>query len=150
MSKGNSEKRDLIGHLAGARDALDAALKLLQAEEAAPKKSKPKNAISAAPKRDPSVDFTTPLRPSVKKRAGGMNGAKKFTLLLAYLTKGDSTKTVALSDIEAQWNRMTGKGLLGVNFNRLYSSEARDNDWVSAEKAGAYRLRPSWKEIFNG
>ena len=90
------------------------------------------------------------MRPFVKKYSGGMSGPEKFTLLLAYLTKGDATKTVALSDIENQWSRMTGKGLLGMKFNRFYPSQARDNDWASTEKAGAYRLRPSWKAIFNG
>ena len=45
---------------------------------------------------------------------------------------------------------MTSKGLLGMKFNRLYTSQARENDWASTEKTGAYRLRPSWKAIFNG
>ena len=79
-----------------------------------------------------------------------MNGAKKFTLLIAYLTKGDSSKTVPLSEIESHWNRMKSKRLLGMKFNRLYTSQARENDWVSAEKTGTYRLRPSWKAIFDG
>lgn len=91
-----------------------------------------------------------PLRPFVKKYSAGMNGSKKFTLVLAYLAKGDTSKAVTLSEIEAQWNRMTGRGLLGLNFNRLYTSQARDNDWASTEKSGVYHLRPSWKEIFNG
>jgi hypothetical protein len=52
--------------------------------------------------------------------------------------------------VESQWNKMKGKGLLGMSFNRLYTSQARENDWASTEKAGTYRLRPSWKAIFNG
>ncbi len=111
---------------------------------------KPAKIVRQAPGQAAALDFTMSLRPFVKKYSDAMNGAKKFTLLLAYLTKGDVTKTVALSEIETQWNKMTGKELLGMRFNRLYSSQARDNDWASTEKAGAYRLRPSWKGIFNG
>jgi hypothetical protein len=147
MPKGDNKKQDLIRHIAAAQDALDAALKLLQTGTGKPKAK----AVRGAPiQASSSLDFTMPLRPFVKKHAAGINGAKKFTLLLAYLTKGDETKTVILSEVEAQWNKMTGKGLLGISFNRLYTSEARDNDWVSTERAGRYRLRPSWKEIFNG
>jgi len=90
------------------------------------------------------------LRAFVKKHSRSLNGAKKFTLLLAYLTKGDGNKTVPLSEIESHWNKMTSKGLLGMKFNRLYTSQARENDWARTEKTGAYRLRPSWKTIFNG
>jgi hypothetical protein len=150
MSNGNSKTQELIGHISKARDALDVALRLLQAQRAAPKDVKPAKKVRPIAVHAAALDFTMPLRPFVKKYSDGMNGAKKFTLLLAYLTKGDATKTVALSAIEAQWNKMTGKGLLGMSFNRLYTSQARDNDWTSTEKAGAYRLRPSWKEIFNG
>jgi hypothetical protein len=150
MSKENSKTQELVSHISQARDALDAALKLLQAQGAAPKDVKSAKIVRPFPVRAAALDFTMPLRPFVKKYGDGMNGAKKFTLLLAYLIKGDVTKTVALSAIEAQWNKMTGKGLLGMSFNRLYTSQARDNDWASTEKAGAYRLRPSWKGIFNG
>ena len=148
MSKENSNMRELVSHISQARDALDAVLKLLQAKSAVPKTLKPAKVVRP-PLQGAALDFTMPLRPFVKKYSVGMNGAKKFTLLLAYLAKGDVTQTVALSAIEAQWNKMTGKGLLGMSFNRLYTSQARDNDWACTEKTGAYRLRPSWKGIFN-
>ena len=90
------------------------------------------------------------MRAFVKKYKAGLNGSKKFTLLLAYLSKGDISKTVELSEIETHWNKMTSKNLLGMKFNRLYTSEARENDWASTEKPGIYRLRPTWKVIFNG
>ena len=44
-----------------------------------------------------AMDFTMPLRAFVKKHGQGLSGAKKFTLLIAYLTGGDSNKTVPLS-----------------------------------------------------
>lgn len=148
MSKENSQTKELIARIEEARNALDAALDVLRSGGAQPKRvdaPRPPRAESSS-----ALDFTMSMRPFVKKYSGGMSGPEKFTLLLAYLTKGDATKTVALSDIENQWSRMTGKGLLGMKFNRFYPSQARDNDWASTEKAGAYRLRPSWKAIFNG
>lgn len=150
MSNENSKTQELVGYILEARDALDSALKVLQAHSATSKNVKPTKTVSRIPKEASALDFTMPLRPFVKKHSNGMNGGKKFALLLAYLTKGDTTKTIALSEIETQWNKMTGKGLLGMKFNRLYSSQARDNDWVCTEKTGAYRLRPSWKEICSG
>ncbi len=89
------------------------------------------------------------IRAFVKKYAKNMSGGKKFTLLVAYLTKGDASKRVALAAIEKHWNKMTAKGLLGMKFNRLYTSRARENDWASTEKTGSYHLRPAWKEIFD-
>lgn len=124
--------------------------KLLQADGEPQRQAKAVKISQAAPAKVGALDFTMPIRPFVKKYAVGMNGAQKFTLLLAFLTKGDTSKTVALSDIEAQWNKMTGKGLLGIRFNRFHPAQARDNDWASTKKAGAYRLRPSWKAILSG
>jgi hypothetical protein len=149
MRKGNSQTERLIDRIEEARSALDAALLLLRADGKPSKRAESTKMSRAAPIKAGALDFTTPIRPFVKKYSGGMNGAQKFTLLLAYLTKGDSEKTIALSEIELQWNKMTGKGLLGIKFNRFHPAQARDNDWVSTEKAGAYHLRPSWKEIFN-
>src|ERR1700674_2852753 len=60
------------------------------------------------------IDFSVPIRAFTKKHCLGMSGAKKFTLVLAYLSKGDSAKKVPLSDIEDNWNRMTSKSLLGM------------------------------------
>jgi len=150
MPKGNSKTQELVQHIENARDALDDALRILKKDGAHPKSVKAAKAAKATPVSASTLDFTMPLRAFVKKYGQGLNGAKKFTLLIAYFTGGDRAKTVSLSEIESHWNKMTGKGLLGVKFNRLYTSQARENDWVSAEKAGNYHLRPSWKTILNG
>lgn len=151
MQKGNSNADALIEHIEEARDALDAALAILKkAGGNSPKAKAPASSPGAARCGTPRLDFTMPLRAFVKKHSNGLNGAEKFTLLLAYLTKADTSKSVPLADIEAQWNKMTAKGLLGMKFNRLYTSQARENDWAGTEKAGSYRLRPSWKAIFDG
>ena len=150
MRKGNSTDQELTRHLQTARDAIDTALRLLNSGVPQSRQPRATKTSRAAPTNPGPLDFTMPLRAFVKKYSGGLNGAKKFTLLLAYLSKGDTSKTVQLSDIEAQWNKMKAKGLLGMKFNRLYSSEARENDWASTETNGVYRLRPSWKVILNG
>jgi len=77
-----------------------------------------------------------------------MSGPKKFTLLLAYLAKGDLKKVIALEEIQKQWNKMTAKSLLGMEFNRFYPASAKENDWVNSEKNGSYNLRPAWTAIF--
>jgi hypothetical protein len=142
--------QELICHVQAARDALDAALKLLNSGAPSLKNPRPPNVKAAQPSASGPLDFTMPIRAFVKKYSSGLNGSKKFVLLLAYLSKGDVSKTVKLSDVESHWNKMKAKGLLGMKFNRLYSSEARENDWASTEKSGLYQLRPSWRTIFNG
>lgn len=95
------------------------------------------------------VDFSSNIRAFVKRYGGRMSGPQKFALLLAYLTKGDSSKRLSLEEIHRHWNKMTAKGLFGVKFNRFYSATARERDWVNTEKSGHYYLRPSWREIFH-
>jgi hypothetical protein len=95
------------------------------------------------------LDFSIPIRAFVKKYSVGMNGPRKFVLIVAYLTRGDLTRHASLADIQAEWNRMTSKGVLGMKFNRFYTAQARENDWVNAEKVGSYFLRPRWTEIID-
>ncbi|MCX6570513.1 MAG: hypothetical protein NT006_03705 [Candidatus Aminicenantes bacterium] len=103
------------------------------------------------PLHDPKparIDFDKPLRPFIKQYAKGMSGAEKFILLLSRLVKGDLEQEVALVDIVNQWNKMKSESLLSMDFNRCYSSLAKDYDWVESKKKGFYNLRPDWKEIF--
>jgi len=116
---------------------------------------KRKNHRSAAPRDEEGPakgarpDLSLPLRPFIKRNAQGASGAKKFTLLLAHMAKGDVDAEVARADIEKQWNKM--KGLLGGPFNAAYTSRARDNGWVDSLKFGAYKLLPGWERgLTNG
>lgn len=97
--------------------------------------------------KSPEIDFGFPIRPFMKQNAKNMSGPKKFTLLVAYLAKGDNNKQVLLSEITQEWNRMTAGHLLGLKFNRYFSAAAKDQDWVETKKKGFYNLRPSWKAI---
>ena len=93
------------------------------------------------------LDLTLPIRPFIKKYASGLSGPKKFTLLLAHLVEGDLRKEVSLLKVEKAWGSMNA--LMGMKFNRFYSQQAKDSDWVNTKKKGVYVLRPSWKEIIN-
>lgn len=93
------------------------------------------------------VDFSKPFRPFVKKYTKGKSGPKKFVLLVAYLTKGNMLQSTSLNDVETQWKKM--KSLLGSDFNRFYSSQAKNQDWVDSPRQGFYVLRPNWKNVLN-
>ena len=92
------------------------------------------------------LDFSKPVRPFMKSYSQGMNGQKKFTLLLARLAKGDLATGIALTEIERHWKKMTA--IMEMDFNRYFTSKARDEDWVESAK-GQYKLRPGWKAIFH-
>jgi hypothetical protein len=153
MTKGKKHMpRENSSAAASVIERIERARKLLD-EAIALAKEGGKGAGKASAIRKPraahgAIDFSVPLRAFVKKHVGRMSGAQKFTLLLAYFTKGDAGRRVALAELEKNWNGMTAKGLLGTTFNRMYSARARERDLVHAEKGGYY-LRPSWKEIFD-
>lgn len=134
--------RAFVTQLRQARDLLDGVIQ--QLETGSPQK--PQSRDKAEKPSVGEIDFSTPLRPFIKKHSAGKSGAQKFALLVAYLTKGDQKRTVSLAEVEKEWSRMTE--LLGGKFNGAHSGRARDNDLVATEKAGLYRLRPNWKAIF--
>ncbi len=147
MRKENDPRgAELVQRIEQARNLLDEALALVKTASRKPRPSSASATKSNA--RPVAVDFSMTVRAFVKLYGKGMSGAKKFTLVVAYLTKGNSTKSVPLSEIEKCWNKMTAKGLLGMKFNRLYTSQAKEHDWTDTEKAGSYHLRPAWKSIF--
>jgi hypothetical protein len=76
-----------------------------------------------------------------------MGGSQKFTLLVAYMSKGDTHKPVPLADIEKQWNKM--KTLVDGKFNRAHTIRAKEHEWVDSPKTGMYVLLPGWKGIFS-
>jgi hypothetical protein len=145
MSKGSNTHGKIAARLSQAQALISEAMSLLGSDAPAPA-AKP--AKTVAQKATGAPDFTMPIRPFVKRHAADMNGARKFALLVAHLAQGDESKAVQLSDVESSWNKMTDKSLLGMKFNRLYSSEAKNNDWVHSPTKGIYHLRPAWKEIF--
>jgi hypothetical protein len=101
--------------------------------------------IRAESKPANHIDFTLPPRAFIKRYATGMRGPQKFTLLVAKLAVGETTKAVELNSVSKQWSRMTS--LMG-EFNSAFAVRAGDNGWVSSPKRGTYHLRSSWAEIF--
>lgn len=98
MPKENSDTTQLVQSIEAARDALDAALKILKKEGVHPKRNRPAKATKLASTSPSALDFTMPLRAFVKKYSLGLNGAKKFTLLIAYLTRRQQQNGVPIGD----------------------------------------------------
>lgn len=88
--------------------------------------------------------FSTNRLAFVKRHARGRSGHQKFTLLLAYLAKGDISQRVASAVVKKQWNKM--KGVLGGKYNGAYANRAMAEGWVDSPKHGVYTLSASWKD----
>jgi hypothetical protein len=151
MRRGSSNANvDLISQLERIKDLLEASIDLARSGTSRKVVAQKRGGRPEAKKGSSNrFDFSKPIRPFIKQHAGRLSGPKKFTLVLAHLSGGDASKKVTLEDIQTCWNRMTEKGLLGMKFNRFYSAQAKNNDWVNTEKSGRYYLRPSWKDIFH-
>jgi hypothetical protein len=144
----NKDNSDIIERLEQAQKLLNEALVL--AKKGAGKMPPSKRPMHVREESAiKTLDFSMPIRAFVKRHGKDMSGPKKFTLLLAYLAKGDLETTVLLVEIKNHWSKMTSQALLGIDFNPYYSSPAKENDWVHTEKNGSYNLRPSWKAIFD-
>lgn len=90
--------------------------------------------------------FSLHPRAFMKKYGRGRGGPPKFTLLLACLAKGDSSREVTFQTIKGRWAKMTT--VIG-RFNPSYSIRAKDNGWVDTKKQGVYVLTSSWKEVLS-
>jgi hypothetical protein len=99
--------------------------------------------VSATP-----LHFESNARAYVKRHTKGLSGPAKFVLLLAYLTKGNTSNEVPLGDIKKLWNTMKSKSLLG-KFNLAFANRAKDGGWVDSKKRGFYNLHRSWKDVLS-
>ena len=93
-----------------------------------------------------NIDFSINERAFVKRYTIDKSGPKKFTLLLAYLVKGEVDKNFDLSDIKNHWNKMSAKNMLG-KFNMFYSNDAKNRGWVDSKEHGKYNLTNEWKSV---
>jgi len=92
------------------------------------------------------INFTLNERAFIKRYAVDKSGPKKFALLLAYLSKGETDKNIEISEIKRHWSKMSTKTLLG-KFNMFYPNEAKTRGWVDSEEYGSYNLTKEWKNI---
>lgn len=90
----------------------------------------------------PKLDFAIADRAFAKQHIKGLNGPRKFALLVAKLSKGTVGKAISLSDVEAAWNRMTEP--MGGKYNGAYPTRAKEDGWVDTPKKGHYALTPGW------
>lgn len=135
---GNNEQ--VRTRLASAHKLIEECISLLGDARATAPAPAPKARIAKAS----AVDFSMSLRAFANKHAKGLSGPQKFVLLLARLASGDKSQSIPLGTISAEWDKMTS--ILGGRFNRFYSNQARERDWVATTKAGSYHLRPNWLE----
>src|SRR5690348_2192933 len=82
------------------------------------------------------LSFNKNILAFMKKYAAGLSGPKKFTLLVAWMTKGNTPQEVSFADLEKQWNKM--KVVLGGRFNGAYANRAKANGWVDSPKFRIY------------
>jgi len=141
------DKTELVSSIQQIRDLAERCLAALDNHTPPKRIAKRPNTSLLRPKAM-SVDFDTPMRPFIRQHAKGMNGQKKFTLLLSWHVKGDLKQEVPLAKIEKHWNTMKSKDMLGMEFNLAFSGRARDEGWVHCKRTGFYSLRANWKEIF--
>lgn len=94
-----------------------------------------------------ALSFSMNERAFVKKYARSLSGPKKFVLMMAYLVQGQVGKEIELREIEKHWSRMTASNLLGMAFNRFYSTSAKEDGWVDTKKKGFYFLCSTWQEV---
>ena len=95
------------------------------------------------------INFELNPRKFVKIYAQGMNGKKKFVLLLAHRAKGQLRQPIGVADIKRDWNSMKSKDLLGMPYNRYYPTAAKTEGWIDASETGTYFLVEAWMEIFS-
>ena len=120
----------------------------LEVEVFGDKVKRTKDSIKTSAKtKNQKLDFSINIRAFVKRLAADKSGPKKFVLLLAYLAKGEIGKNVVLGDIRKEWNKMSGKKLLG-KFNRFYPNEAKTQGWIDSKEYGTYCLANSWQESY--
>lgn len=149
MRKGNSTgtRQELVAKLQQVQALVGDCVDLAAQFEHVP--SRPSKSSDRTQNTDISVNFEMNERAFVKQYANSLSsGPKKFVTILAYLAKGDTSNEVSLNDIEQLWNRTSSKTLLGIKFNRFYSTTAKEHGWVNSKKRGLYSLDSSWEEIF--
>jgi hypothetical protein len=94
------------------------------------------------------LSFTANILAFMKKHGAGRSGDRKFTLLAAYLAKGNASTEVSFAEIERQWNKM--KVVLGGKLNGAYANRAKANGWIDTPKHGVYKLSSDWRGALNG
>ena len=137
----------LINTLQKIRDLADETLREINDRGPRAKNQKLRTPQSASSKNGSGPSFNTNVLAFMKKHAANLSGPKKFTLLLAYMTKGHTSQEVSLAALEKRWNKM--KAVLGGKFNGAYVNRAKASGWIDTPKRQIYTLDPSWKDCLS-
>jgi len=92
------------------------------------------------------IDFSINERAFVKRYTTDKSGPKKFTLMVAYLAKGEVDKNIQVSELKKLWCKMTTKSLLGA-YNQFYPNDAKTRGWIDSKEHGSYNLTNEWENI---
>ena len=109
-----------------------------------PKKNK--SLVAVASNQNLKINFSINERAFVDRYARDKSGPKKFTLMVAYLAKGEVEKNILLSEIKKRWGKMSSKSLLG-EFNMFYPNDAKTHGWIDSKEHGNYNLTNEWKQM---
>lgn len=140
------DRDKLVSILHQIKGIVDSALKAASAEESG--RGKLTTPSIAVPSNEADLSFDSNVLAFMKKYAKGLSGDRKFTLLLAHITKGKTSQKVTLAELKGRWNKM--KTVLGSQFNGAYANRAKANGWVDTPAQGTYTLCSSWKESLSG
>jgi hypothetical protein len=138
------KKTEILAQLKEARKIIENCISGLGATSDSPVAFNKATTSTAKPMK---IDFGLNERNFVKTYGRGMNGEKKFVLLLAQLTKGKTGSDIETAKVISLWGKMTAKELLGYAYNPKYPTAAKTNGWINSEKYGTYRLCTTWMEI---
>jgi hypothetical protein len=94
-----------------------------------------------------AINFSLNIRAFIKRYAKGKSPAKKFVLIVAFLSRGKIGFDVKVNEVEKNWNKMTSEDLLGNKFNSKYPVEAKNDGFVNSTKRGLFHLTDEWKRI---
>ena len=120
------------------RALLDQALVEVQASSPAARQANREEPVRHAGQ----ISFELNAHAFMNKHAKGMNGSQKFTLLVAWLSKGVVGTEISTDTVGAHWNTM--RTLLG-EFNRVHGTRAKAEGWLDSPKRGTYVLSDFWK-----
>ena len=113
----------------------------------AERKTTRRRSVERTPNAAPNLSFGMNVLAFMKKYGADLGGDRKFVLLLARLTKAESSVQISLADMKSHWNKM--KSVTGGKFNSAYANRAKANGWIDTPSYGRYELAPDWKDIFN-
>jgi hypothetical protein len=142
-------RTEIIASLKQIQELTTVCLEAFEEKASLPKSTRAKEPRAGKVRASPhvAIDLSQPFRPFAKNHVRGRTGPQKFTLVLAYLAKGNVKAEIKLDAVMKSWSKV--KGFLG-EFNFAHPTRAKDNGWVDSAKQGVYTLRPDWTEILRG